>query len=1149
MVVLPSKHLRLVYHILKIHYMKPLFFNKQNGLVVFLFMCITTLSFAQGNVGVGTNTPDASAILEILSTNQGLLVPRMNTAGMNAIPSPANSLLIYNTDSMCYFFYRQPSTAWISLCSINSNGGNSGFTGTTGITGGTGLTGYTGATGTNGSVGATGSTGGAGAVGVTGSTGIAGVVGVTGSTGDAGLIGITGSTGDAGLLGVTGSTGVQGFVGITGSTGDPGPVGCASPNYIIKSNGTSATCTVAPIYENSIGHVGIHVATLPTHRLHIGENGALAQVKIQSDGHDNAYAGGEIIIANSTVLGSIPSGSNAAGTIQYINDGFATNFMKMGVGFMDTAIYIRATGPGASRKGRVGIATSIPASTVSIASSNTLNAVDANLSVGTTFATIAAPNNGAIIEGTVGVGNSAPSASAMLDVLSTNKGILVPRMNTTSMNAIASPANSLLIYNTDSMCYFFYRQPSTSWISLCSVNSGGGSIGSTGTTGSTGIIGVTGTTGRTGNTGTTGNTGSVGVTGTVGTTGTTGNVGVTGTTGRTGNTGNTGSIGVTGSTGTQGNVGSTGSTGPVGCASANYLMKSNGTTATCTVAPVYENSSGQLGINMGTLPTTRVHIGELGSLAQLRLQSDGHDNAYAGGQIFLSNSTTLGNIHSVPNAEGSITYINDGFATNHMRFGLGFMDTAIYIRATGPGLTRKGRIGIATSTPASTLSIASSNSSNSVDANLSVGKTYALIAAPNNGAIVEGTVGIGISLPTTRVHIGELGALAQLRLQSDGHDNAYAGGQIFLSNSTNLGNINTPPNAEGSITYINDGFATNHMRLGLGFMDTALYIRATGPGLTRIGRIGIATSTPASTLSIASSNTGNAVDANLSVGTTYALISAPNNGAIIEGRVGIGTSAPAQLLHVNNGFVRFEGSTSGRYFEFQPGTVQRLVTTNDLFVEPAGGWVLRSGAGNNLGQIRDAASNTFVNFDGATQRVGIGIGTSTPSEKLEICGNLKVVGTINASSTITASTGVTCSSDKRFKTDIRPLTHSLSKVLDIQGVNYKWKVNEFPEKQFSETNQIGFIAQEIELIYPELVFTDKDGYKSVDYSRLSPILVEAIKELNAKNEAQQLLIQGLEDSNKKWESTTTSLLKENQLLKSDIQKIKEHLNLESEAKR
>src|SRR3989344_2966503 len=100
----------------------------------------TKNSNAQDNVGIGTNTPDASAILEILSANKGIMVPRMNTAGMLAIAAPANSLLIYNTDSMCYFFYRVPTTSWISLCT--ATGGGSGATGPTGPTG-AGTTGAT----------------------------------------------------------------------------------------------------------------------------------------------------------------------------------------------------------------------------------------------------------------------------------------------------------------------------------------------------------------------------------------------------------------------------------------------------------------------------------------------------------------------------------------------------------------------------------------------------------------------------------------------------------------------------------------------------------------------------------------------------------------------------------------------------------------------------------------------------------------------------------------------------------------------------------------------------------------------------------------------------------------------------------------------
>lgn len=68
-------------------------------------------------VGIGTTTPDASSILDIESTDKGILVPRLTSAQINAITNPANGLLVYNTDFNEYQFNcATPATPdWIKI--------------------------------------------------------------------------------------------------------------------------------------------------------------------------------------------------------------------------------------------------------------------------------------------------------------------------------------------------------------------------------------------------------------------------------------------------------------------------------------------------------------------------------------------------------------------------------------------------------------------------------------------------------------------------------------------------------------------------------------------------------------------------------------------------------------------------------------------------------------------------------------------------------------------------------------------------------------------------------------------------------------------------------------------------------------------------
>ena len=100
-------------------------------------------------------------------------------------------------------------------------------------------------------------------------------------------------------------------------------------------------------------------------------------------------------------------------------------------------------------------------------------------------------------------------------------------------------------------------------------------------------------------------------------------------------------------------------------------------------------------------------------------------------------------------------------------------------------------------------------------------------------------------------------------------------------------------------------------------------------------------------------------------------------------------------------------------------------------------------------------------------------------------------------------------SDARYKTHIATFDNALDAILNLRGVTYDWDRAKWPEKNFSEGKQIGFIAQELEKILPELVQTDGSGYKSVAYANTVPVLVEAIKALNAKVDAKQKQIDEL----------------------------------------
>lgn len=84
-------------------------------IVLLIATIIFSVVLLKAQQGIGVTNPDASSAFEISSTTKGLLIPRMTTAQMNAINSPANGLMIFNTTDSCVYIRRVSS--WISTCS------------------------------------------------------------------------------------------------------------------------------------------------------------------------------------------------------------------------------------------------------------------------------------------------------------------------------------------------------------------------------------------------------------------------------------------------------------------------------------------------------------------------------------------------------------------------------------------------------------------------------------------------------------------------------------------------------------------------------------------------------------------------------------------------------------------------------------------------------------------------------------------------------------------------------------------------------------------------------------------------------------------------------------------------------------------------
>ncbi len=232
----------------------------------------------------------------------------------------------------------------------------------------------------------------------------------------------------------------------------------------------------------------------------------------------------------------------------------------------------------------------------------------------------------------------------------------------------------------------------------------------------------------------------------------------------------------------------------------------------------------------------------------------------------------------------------------------------------------------------------------------------------------------------------------------------------------------------------------------------------------------------------------------------FNLAGADRMAVTAAGRVGIGTTTPTRTLHV-------QGNV----------TIAPLVSDASL--------ILMSDNAGEVNIYSPPASDDLRFLVGFADRMAIqsngnvGIGTSTPSQRLHVNGGALVesllvsggsvgIGTtspgfllhVNGSAGKPGGGSWTDSSDIRLKTGVEPLDGALDRLLCLRGVTYEWVE---PEKHGNLTGtQIGMIAQDVEEVFPKWVGTDNDGYKTLGFRGFEALTVEALRELKAEKDAE-----------------------------------------------
>jgi hypothetical protein len=239
--------------------------------------------------------------------------------------------------------------------------------------------------------------------------------------------------------------------------------------------------------------------------------------------------------------------------------------------------------------------------------------------------------------------------------------------------------------------------------------------------------------------------------------------------------------------------------------------------------------------------------------------------------------------------------------------------------------------------------------------------------------------------------------------------------------------------------------------------------------------------------------TGNTVNSNLQyqlggqrfaarIGTNGIILGPPNAPLVLgdNANVGIGTENPASSIGAAR-VLDIEGHSAVVRMGSQQNGGQQFEWQSTLLGPLPGMNLKNASAGTNLFTVLGSGN--------------IGMGTTTPTARLHVNGNIKVsalgaAGTtqlcVNASEEIS-----TCSSSRRYKTDFHAFTGGMNVVNRLQPLTYRWKSN--------QAIDLGFGAEDVAAVEPLLVTRNENGeVEGVKYDRLSAVFINAFKEQQAQ---------------------------------------------------